>query len=95
MSMDSFYFFVSPGLSFLMFFCQKLLIHKNNKIINMMNTKFNKSVVLNYVENREEVGEEKDDEIEIDLFENVRYLLNNNETKSDSNRYLEITAEED
>lgn len=65
-----------------------------------MNTKFNKSVVLNYESieeesGEEESGEEKDDEIEIDLFENVRYLLNNNETKSDSNRYLEITAEED
>ena len=97
MSMDSFYFFVSPGLSFLMFFCQKLLIHKNNKIINMMNTKFNKSIVLNYEESMEETdtsNQEDDDEIEIELFENLN-LINNDGTKQQSNRYVELIAEED
>ena len=97
MSMDSFYFFMSPGLSFLMFFCQKILIHKNNKIINMMNTKFNKSIVLNYEESMEETdtsNEEDDDEIEIELFENLN-LINNDETKQQSNRYVELIAEED
>ena len=86
----SFYFFISPGLTYLTFLCYKTLLLRNNKIIMKMNTKFNKSIVLNY-----EANEIMEDEEEIDLLmDEQNELIDNSETKVRSEMYLEIMAEE-
>lgn len=86
------YYVCNPIIQIILYKIQYGFFNKHNKVIDKMNTKYNKQVLLNYV--REMMEEEEDDDDDDDesiaiLDENLElsllgYETNNNEQKFDS-----------